>query len=145
MKGKAMTDPTDRSTDPRDAVLREAETVMRYLDEHGPGIVPHLIDTDDNPGQRLRDAIDAARASASTVTPAITDDGDYYPSTDYERGYADGIASVDTDRLTRALRSLVSGRTEGPDWVRFHGYAGDGLDAYESFAAQLLAALRGSR
>jgi hypothetical protein len=32
--------------------------VMEMLDEHGPSIVPHLIDTDDNVGQRLRNSLD---------------------------------------------------------------------------------------
>lgn len=42
-------------------MTREAETVMRYLSEDGPGIVSHLLDTDDNPGQRLREAIERAK------------------------------------------------------------------------------------
>ncbi|UTC28083.1 hypothetical protein GURKE_00510 [Brevundimonas phage vB_BpoS-Gurke] len=39
-------------------IAREAMTVMSYLEKHGPSIVPHLMDSDDNPGQRLRDALD---------------------------------------------------------------------------------------
>ena len=38
-------------------VLKHAKTVMRYLEESGPSVVPHLIDTDDNPGEFLRQAI----------------------------------------------------------------------------------------
>ncbi len=38
--------------------LREAATeVMAALEQHGAAIVPHLIDTDDNAGQRLREAL----------------------------------------------------------------------------------------
>ena len=41
-------------------VLRGASsTVMRLLEEHGPSIVPHLMDTDETAGQRLRDALAA--------------------------------------------------------------------------------------
>ena len=36
------------------AIAHHAEVVMRYLAEDGARVVPHLIDTDDNPGQRLR-------------------------------------------------------------------------------------------
>jgi hypothetical protein len=35
----------------------QARQVMKYLEEHGPAIVPHLLDTDDNPGQRLRELL----------------------------------------------------------------------------------------
>jgi len=38
-------------------LLRAAKEVMADLAEHGPSIVPHLMDTDNNAGQRLRDAI----------------------------------------------------------------------------------------
>jgi chromosome segregation ATPase len=31
--------------------------VMEMLEEHGPSIVPHLIDTDDNAGEHFRDAL----------------------------------------------------------------------------------------
>lgn len=34
-----------------------ANEVMQLLEKHGPGIVPHLMDTDDNAGQFLRDAL----------------------------------------------------------------------------------------
>lgn len=34
-----------------------AKTVMDDLEKHGPRIVPHLIDTDDNAGERLRKVI----------------------------------------------------------------------------------------
>jgi len=36
-----------------------AYVVMDLLKQHGKSIVPHLIDTDENPGQRLREAQDA--------------------------------------------------------------------------------------
>lgn len=35
----------------------KAALVMAMLKEHGPSIVPHLLDTDDNAGQRLRGTI----------------------------------------------------------------------------------------
>lgn len=41
----------------RAELLRAARDVMDLLEKHGPSIVPHLIDTDMNAGQRLRDAI----------------------------------------------------------------------------------------
>ena len=40
------------------ALVRQARQVMQYLEEHGTSIVPHLLDTDENPGQRLRDLLD---------------------------------------------------------------------------------------
>lgn len=52
-------------------VVDLADAVMTTLKEYGPSIVPHLLDTDDNDGQRLRDAIAAARAGNNTPsTPA---------------------------------------------------------------------------
>jgi len=53
------------------AGLREAVTtaewcgrvVMEALEEHGPSIVPHLIDTDDNAGQRFRNSLDRLAAA----------------------------------------------------------------------------------
>lgn len=42
------------------AIRAQAATVMRLLDEHGAGIVPHLIDSDDNAGQRLRSLLGPA-------------------------------------------------------------------------------------
>ena len=45
------------------AELRKAaKEVMDSLAEHGPSIVPHLMDTDDNAGERLRQAIAKAEA-----------------------------------------------------------------------------------
>ena len=39
--------------------LRDAaREVMEDLERYGPSIVPHLLDTDDNAGQRLRKALD---------------------------------------------------------------------------------------
>lgn len=38
-------------------VARNAQTVMDLLDQHGAGIVGHLLDTDNNAGQRLRSAL----------------------------------------------------------------------------------------
>jgi hypothetical protein len=38
-------------------VEQHARAVMGLLEKHGPSIVPHLLDTDDNPGQRLREAM----------------------------------------------------------------------------------------
>lgn len=37
--------------------LAAAKEVMSLLRDHGPAIVPHLMDSDQNAGQRLRDAI----------------------------------------------------------------------------------------
>lgn len=41
-------------------LLAAAKEVMSLLREYGPSIVPHLMDSDQNAGQRLRDAIAAA-------------------------------------------------------------------------------------
>lgn len=42
------------------APLREAaKEVMDLLAKHGPGIVPHLMDTDENAGQRLRELLES--------------------------------------------------------------------------------------
>lgn len=38
-------------------VAKHARNVMSLLEEHGPGIVLHLMDTDDNSGQYLREAL----------------------------------------------------------------------------------------
>lgn len=43
-------------------LIKAASAVMKDLEEYGPSIVPHLMDTDENAGQRLRDLI--ARAEA---------------------------------------------------------------------------------
>jgi hypothetical protein len=40
-----------------DKLAREANEVMQKLEQHGPSIVPHLMGTDENAGQRLRDAL----------------------------------------------------------------------------------------
>jgi hypothetical protein len=42
------------------ALLIAAKEVMAALEKFGGSIVPHLMDTDMNAGQRLRDAIEAA-------------------------------------------------------------------------------------
>jgi len=42
------------------ALAGSAGTVMRYLEEDGPKIVPHLVDSDDNPGQRCREDVATA-------------------------------------------------------------------------------------
>lgn len=42
-------------------VLIYAERVMDALKEYGPSIVPHLMDSDDNDGERLRKAIAKAK------------------------------------------------------------------------------------
>lgn len=52
-------------------VVDLADAVLTTLQQYGPSIVPHLLDTDANDGQRLRDAIAAARADNTTPsTPA---------------------------------------------------------------------------
>jgi hypothetical protein len=38
-------------------IIRYAKLVMADLQEHGPSIVPHLLDNDDNDGERLRVAL----------------------------------------------------------------------------------------
>lgn len=38
-------------------VAEYAREVMSYLEKYGSSIVPHLLDTDENPGERLRDAL----------------------------------------------------------------------------------------
>lgn len=38
-------------------LLKAAKEVIGLLEKHGGSIVPHLMDTDENAGQRLRDAI----------------------------------------------------------------------------------------
>lgn len=45
----------------RNALHREARRVMDLLEEYGPSIVGHLLDTDDNAGQRLRELLDGGR------------------------------------------------------------------------------------
>ena len=47
---------------PSRALLAAAKEVMAALQEHGSSIVPHLMDSDQNAGQRLRDAIAEAEA-----------------------------------------------------------------------------------
>lgn len=39
------------------AVVENAQTVMDALEDHASDAVPHLLDTDDNAGQRLREAL----------------------------------------------------------------------------------------
>lgn len=41
-------------------VMIYAREVMDKLESHGAEIVPHLMDTDENAGQRLREALKAA-------------------------------------------------------------------------------------
>lgn len=48
-------------------LLETASRVMAILEEHGPSIVPHLLDSDDNAGQRLRDAIAKATGKELAV------------------------------------------------------------------------------
>ncbi|WP_276200607.1 hypothetical protein [Chelatococcus sp. XZ-Ab1] len=49
--------------DTMERAAKAAKEVMTLLDEHGASIVPHLLDSDENPGQRLRDAIVGVEAS----------------------------------------------------------------------------------
>ena len=42
-------------------LLEAASEVVRLLEYHGPAIVAHIMDTDDNAGQRLRAAIAKAK------------------------------------------------------------------------------------
>lgn len=41
------------------AVARLADRIMKLLQAEGPSIVPHLMDSDENSGQHLRDALAA--------------------------------------------------------------------------------------
>ena len=43
------------------ALLAAATEVMALLERYGPSIVPHLMDSDDNPGESLRAAIREAK------------------------------------------------------------------------------------
>lgn len=47
-----------------EALGRAASEVMTALQAHGASIVPHLLDTDDNAGQRLRHLLNAAQEGA---------------------------------------------------------------------------------
>lgn len=40
-------------------IATKAHAVMAALEEHGASIVPHLLDTDDNAGEELRQAVKA--------------------------------------------------------------------------------------
>lgn len=53
------------------AIVMQASAVMRMLEEHGASIVPHLIDNDDNAGQRLREALQHAGAWEDHAEPHI--------------------------------------------------------------------------
>lgn len=52
----------ERIRDAAPDLLEAAKEVMECLEKHGASIVPHLLDSDDNPGQRLRDAIAKAES-----------------------------------------------------------------------------------
>ncbi len=54
--------------------------VMMALQMHGASIVPHLLDTDENDGERLRRAIDRAiKAYLATPTPSASTEGAWQP------------------------------------------------------------------
>lgn len=42
-------------------IAERAQELMGYLEKHGPNVVPHLMDTGDNSGQRLRTALCALK------------------------------------------------------------------------------------
>ena len=46
-------------------LVTQASAVMSLLEKHGGGIVPHLLDTDDNPGEFLRAALERVREGGS--------------------------------------------------------------------------------
>jgi ribosomal protein L37AE/L43A len=48
-----------------------AQQVMTLLEEHGSGIVGHLLDTDDNAGQRLREAVAESRAAGVILPESV--------------------------------------------------------------------------
>lgn len=56
-----MTDEQQDEMILENCALREAlklgKIVMDLLSEHGAEIVPHILDTDENPGERFRAAI----------------------------------------------------------------------------------------
>ena len=47
------------------ALVTQASAVMSLLEKHGGGIVPHLLDTDDNPGEFLRAALERVRGGGA--------------------------------------------------------------------------------
>lgn len=49
-------------------VEREAFKVMVMLRTHGESIVPHIMDTDDNAGQRLREAFGTVTTNGADAT-----------------------------------------------------------------------------
>lgn len=60
-----LTDAECRIFDLFPRLLQAAEEVMADLAEYGPSIVGHLMDTDQNAGQRLRDAIAEAKSGGA--------------------------------------------------------------------------------
>ena|ERR1043166_65444 len=56
-------------------LAESAREVMRLLDERGSRVVPHLVDSDQNPGQRLRDLADETLGRAR-VPQEESSDGD---------------------------------------------------------------------
>jgi len=48
-------------------VVKYANAVMKDLDEHGPSIVPHLIDNDENDGELLRRALKKVKSIKSPM------------------------------------------------------------------------------
>ena len=54
---KANAEIIVRAVNSHAELLAAAKEVMDTLRDHGPGIVPHLMDTDQNCGERLRQAI----------------------------------------------------------------------------------------
>ena len=45
-------------------LLESSQKVMSLLEKHGSSIVPHLMDTDENAGEELRQAIARAKSGA---------------------------------------------------------------------------------
>lgn len=52
-------------------IVHHAREVVAQLEYYGPGIVPHLLDTVDDAGQRLRAALGADDHNATDVRPVV--------------------------------------------------------------------------
>lgn len=96
-------------------VARYAGLVMETLEAHGPGIVGHLLDTDDNDGQRLREAL---RAACLTDVPEPPQDDMIKPNefrvTVETTWGALRPQTVSADNLVDALTAAIA--IPFPDW-----------------------------
>lgn len=122
---RRLTDEFNATRQREIRLMLTAQQVMTTLQAHGPGIVEHLLDTDSNPGQRLREAIEASRAGATTgygdiavavqrrisadlLAEMLAINTRYQGTTEAAMGYLDG--------LRRALRLVSAALTRmAPD------------------------------